>query len=553
MAAEIKGEEACPGSAIRVRRGLSLAACHRYLLVSLLLLRVTGVSAAGFETEKISAPQWTALIESARQFLVTEAQNHPFPFDEVQRKRTRDVSIYYHYFPQWFLSLDNKAVEADFYSDAGRIVPALSDPAADPARYFGSRPIAFNERPLSPPPYPSPYWRERNFAIDILRMRRAEGSGFMVDLPQINSGELWEAALSLCQVAAHLHVGAQVVPEPGTASLVAGGVPSADVAKALVTFSKCPAGYVRGGRLMVAPFGADLEPVDYWKDVIARLAAAGVEISFVPVLLDPSPQHVREFSAISDELTSWGWSTPSQVMDDAYGIQRARLLELAGKAHWMVPVRPQDVRPKSATFWDSGNTFVYRSTWERALSDPRANGMQVITWNDLGEGSEVEPASASHYLFYDLSAYYANWALSGVAPQVTRDSIYYSTRRQDLRAIYRPAPADARPGSPSSEGSVGPMKMPWPNRELHQNIEMLAFLKAAATLEVRIGEHVYRKAFAEPGLAAFSVPLEPDIAHFAIYRDGALVAELTAPFAITALTPADRVPDVFYFGGSVRD
>ena len=526
----------------------------RVCLSIVLALLSANLRANSYSTDQITPAEWKALIADAQAFVSAEAAAHPRPFDPHPRKGTRNVAIFYHYFPQWFLSLDNKPTDQDFWSQPGKIVPAIPNPAADPQQYFGRMPISFNERPRTPPPYNSPYWRERNFAVDILRASRIEATGFMVDLPQINSGAMWEAALSLCQVASRLPVGIAIVPEPGTAALVAARTSPDQVAKALIEFSRCPAAYRRNGGLMVTPFGADLEPVSYWRDVLDKMSVAGVKATFVPVLLDPSPEHVTAFATISDEMTTWGWSTVSQVNGNAITVQRERLLSLAGKSHWIMPIRPQDVRPKSSSFWDSGNTQVYRATWERALQDPNVDGVQVITWNDFGEGSEVEPGSATNFLFYDLSGYYTSWILAGrQSPRITADRIYYSMRTQDLSHAYVPAGRDAQSSSQAAEARVGLMKMPWPNQGLHQDIEMLAFLSAPATLEVAIGDHRYRQDFASAGVVSYSVPLEPGVAHFAIYRSGAKVAELTAPFEIRALGPSDRVPNVFYFGGSDQD
>jgi hypothetical protein len=53
-------------------------------------------------------------------------------------------------------------------------------------------------------PWPSPYWREIDAAIDVLRARLMGADAFAIDIVQIGSGGIWNQARTVCATAAAL-------------------------------------------------------------------------------------------------------------------------------------------------------------------------------------------------------------------------------------------------------------------------------------------------------------------------------------------------------------
>ena len=47
-----------------------------------------------------------------------------------------------------------------------------------------------------------------------------------------------------------------------------------------------------------------------------------------------------------------------------------------------------------------------------------AQAVQIITWNDHSEGTNLRPNTGSQYAFYDIAAYYIAWYKTGVKPAI---------------------------------------------------------------------------------------------------------------------------------------
>lgn len=195
----------------------------------------------------------------------------------------------------------------------------------------------------------------------------------------------------------------------------------------------------------------------------------------------------------------------------------------------MMPIAPDDVRPKFLKFWETRNTDAFRLSWDDAIRHA-ARLVDLITWNDYSETTGISPSAGTQFVFYDLSAWFNDWYKTSTPPRIVRDAIYYCERTE----IIPPAPVGNADFS-----RVGPT--PVANR-----IEMLAFLTRPATLEIALNGHLFRRE-APAGLQIFSIPAAPGQAHFTIMRGGAPAVQVTSAWAIhgrfTVENPA-------YFGGS---
>jgi Glycosyl hydrolase family 71 len=521
---------------------LTGASLGRIALLTL-CLSAAGSAAPGANAGDDNVP-WQEIDTLATRFVAQESPSGVFPFADPPGAKSAFRKVYLNYFPWLLLSLDNKPLNADFWSTPGKTIPAVPAPSDNPGAFFNTTPITLNQRPISPQPWDSPFWRERNLAIDIRRAQRIGADGFLLTLPQINQGPMWDAAVMLCRVATHVAPGFRVIIQPGMASLVGGKVQPEALVDAIATLGACPAAdHLADGQLVIGPWAAELEPPEFWRAVMSGLAAKGVKTALLPVLLSASDDSAGRLAPLSYEMSYWAWSD----VNSTAGPQARHVRDLLSSpfGRWMAPVRPQDVRPKQSISGESENTAMFRQMWMAAIQDPKAADVQIITWNALSEGTEIEPASATQFLFYDLSAYYTFWYKRGHPPAIRSDAIYYCSRTQDLAgAATGGHPADRYHGIPVAS-AVGPMKV-LGQTPLASNIEMVAFLTAPSRLEIAVAGRTFQKD-AGPGLAVLTVPAVASRPLFRIVRAGAVVAQVEAHYAIA---PAGAVPNLFYYGGS---
>jgi hypothetical protein len=139
--------------------------------------------------------------------------------------------------------------------------------------------------------------------------------------------------------------------------------------------------------------------------------------------------------------------------------------------------------------------------------------------------------------FYDLDAYYASWFLTGEAPKITRDVLYYFYRREPAGAA---APAQTKPTTVVLAGG-GPAM---------DDIELLSFLTAPGKLKVTIGTQTFTKD-APAGVTSFTVPLAPGTPQFSLSRGGADVFSFAGTVEIHGMGGLDAgTLDLTYWSGS---
>jgi len=93
----------------------------------------------------------------------------------------------------------------------------------------------------------------------------------------------------------------------------------------------------------------------------------------------------------------------------------------------MMPVDPQQYRPKGSTYWEASNSTTFRNAWMSAING-NADWVQLVTWSDFSESSQIEPYTDATLQrtvgtgFYDLNAY-----LRDMVP-VGESATYYARR-----------------------------------------------------------------------------------------------------------------------------
>ena len=130
------------------------------------------------------------------------------------------------------------------------------------------------------------------------------------------------------------------------------------------------------------------------------------------------------------------------------------------------------MRPTQYVYAESDNTEALRASWQRAIGDG-AEFAQVVTWNDYSEMTGFAPSVNHGYSFLDISAYYQTAFQTGAYPAIAREAVFVTHRIQ---------PFAAKP-------TYNHKLMVWWNggSTPRNTVEVLTFLKSAATVKVTVG------------------------------------------------------------------
>jgi hypothetical protein len=376
----------------------------------------TGLRSSVADTDAGQIP-WPEIGRIAREFVSQESPPTVFPFERPSSAVLANSSrkVFAHYFPFFVLSYENLPLDRDHWTQF------LSKGGESGKWAFAGG--FTRERPLTPVPWQSPYWREINAAVDIIRAQLVGIDGFGVDLTQIEMPRAPDQVRVIYDCAAALAPDFRLVLEPD-GDILKLASPS-QMASMLMKLASYPNIFrLPDGRVLLLPFGPNGESPEYWHDVVRRLEDGGEKIAFIPDLVGLIGNADR-FAPISTGISYWGSRDP--ITADSPPIRKAiEAAKVNGKI-WIQPVAPQDARPKSMILWEAGNTTLFRDLWGQA-ADFKAQYVHIITWNAYAEATEIAPSSGTQFLFYDLTAYYVAWFKTGSPPAIVTDAIYYSHR-----------------------------------------------------------------------------------------------------------------------------
>jgi hypothetical protein len=469
------------------------------------------------------APPWDDIRRAAVGAVGGETTDSDFPFarPNAAELAASPRKVFVYYFPFFLVSMGNEPIAHDHWA------LHYMQRSGEGGKYYSSGGFT-RERPLPVGPWASPYWREIDETVDVLRAQAIGVDGFGVGIQEAGQGPTFSISEGICYAAAQAAPGFKVFAEPD--GDVLRNVSAEDMAKTLIQYQTCPASLrMSDGHTLLAPFAPQNEPPDYWREVLDRLRAADSTADFIPVLLDPG-RFARSFAPISSGMSYWGFRDP--VLMNSLAARNVIQDATRTAPIWMQPVAPQDFRPKDAVFWEARNTEAFRVAWMSAI-EGNAHYVHLVTWNDYSEATEIAPSSGTQFLFYDLCAYYIVWFKIGIPPKILRDAIYYSHRNQIFQPDHPPLQGD-RPYRRFGD------------TPLSNDVEMLAMLIRPATLEINIAGHVYQQAV-PAGLTTFRVPAEPGRPRFRIIRDGAVAVEKISDWTIESNPDA---ASALYLGGS---
>jgi Glycosyl hydrolase family 71 len=308
------------------------------------------------------------------------------------------------------------------------------------------------------------------------------------------------------------------------------------VVQIITSVASSPAAYhLADGRLVVSPFDAGLDSAAWWLAVINRLNSQGIHVAFVPTFLGWT-QYAEPFEAISYGYSDWG----SATVDGAIALEGdPDIVHSAYKKIFMMPVDPQQFRPKDFLFWEASNSAAFRSAWNGSIQGD-ADWVQLVTWNDYSESSAVAPTTDATLQrsigtgYYNLNGYYASWFLTGQQPKITHDVLYY---------FYRREPTSAAASGQSQQDTIG-------KGVAENNIELLAFLTTPGVLKITIGGKTFTQN-AAAGVSSFKIPTQPGIPLFTLSRSGADVFAFNGGVPIYGAGGLpSTVLDLTYWSGS---
>lgn len=424
--------------------------------------------------------------------------------------------VFAHYFPPYPLSFDNKPAARDHYT---RHYLTVNGEGGIHAAYGG----LLRDRPLPVAPSSSSTWQVDNLRTEIRQAKTAGIDGFMVNIMSI-SGMNWTATMNLFTAAEKEDF--SIVPMiDGTAGV--SRLTPARVATSLASLYKSPAAFKIGTDYLLSSFKAEGPGVNWWKQIINLLETKhGMPVSFQAVFLSTSAANMSSFAPISDSFGNWGARSASainklpdyDVKAEKYGM------------HWMEPVAPQDMRPRSGVYAEAGNTEALRAGWSKAIRDD-ADYVNMVTWNDYSESTHFAPSVGHGTAFLEISRYYSDWFHNGSAPKITTDELFLTHRVQFADAVSTKQQKSVRP---TLSGSAG---------KARDTVEALVFLTAPATVQMTVGG-VTSTFKAPAGVSAFTAPLRVGTVQAQIIRDGAAVRMAESPYKVVA---KPSVQDLQYY------
>jgi Glycosyl hydrolase family 71 len=452
----------------------------------------------------------------------------PFSMPDSATLFKAQKKVFAHYFYVFPLSIGNKPADSDYYN------AQYLNPQGENGKHAALGGY-LRQRPLPVAAHSSADQQLQNVETEV-RMAIARGiTGFTIDvLSGKEAGDSNSHLNMLLKAAKAVDPRFKIVVMPDISALKAD---ANAVFQIIAAAAASDAAYrLDDGRLVVSAFNAALNPPAWWQSIFDQLSSRGIKVAFVPTFLGWSGQ-AASFAAISHGFSDWGTATAAS--SDHMKSDPSLAHDSYGKLY-MMPVDPQQYRPKDSIFWEAGNSTTFRTAWMSAIN-AGADWVQLVTWSDFSESSQVEPYTDATLRtdigtgFYDLTGYYAAWFLLGMQPPITHDVLYYFYRREPTNA--------ASPAQSVANKLVG-------NAAAENNIELVAFLTAPATLKITIGGQSFTQE-AAAGISSFKVPSAPGNPQFTLSRNGADVFSFQGPVQIygTSGLPSGVI-DMTYWSGS---
>ncbi len=441
----------------------------------------------------------------------------PFEFHPAART-TKTVFAHWHFFP---ISFDNEEPGVDYYARN------FLRPEGENGKFAHCGGL-IRERPYPRARIQEKDWQVRDMAADI-----ALASSMGVDAFQYNLSDLvltsthWSRLTQMLEASRLSPTNFHVMPCIDCVS-VGGEKLERLVVKSFATIMDHDHLYRdQDGRPVISMFMP--ERID--RATVARVVAdlrqhwPGLRFFFMFLAWGFALER-EDLIDLADYISIWGGNYRGGLdeLDN-----NSREVKKRGK-QWVASIWPQDFRPKSGTFVESRNSDLLRDAWRRVIAH-NDDFINLLTWNDYSEGSEIRPSTSIGYSFYDLSAYYIHWLKTGAPPKIIRDALYYFHR---INLV----------GETTLLRQDRPFKPPFGPAATNE-IEVVSFLTGSGRIEIETGSETI--AYEAPaGLSAYRAPARFGRPKFALIKDGKKVIDAESEFEI--LATAD-FQDLLYHGG----
>ena len=493
------------------------------------LRRVVALATAVAASTAVLTPAPEAAASTSSMAAATRTGALPFDLPSTSALRSSPRKAFANWVPSLPISLDNKAPTEDYYQ---RNYLSPYGENSKHAAYGGF----LRDRPLGRAPIAASDWRLQDMKTEV-RSAIAEGiDGFTVVLYNFpatgKTNAQWTNIKLMMQAAAAVDPGFKIIPMPDmTSSLRYTDV--ATMARRMAELGRHSAAYKINGSMVLSPFTAERKSASWWGSVKSTMKNThGMPVAFWP-LFQNEQTWASSFASISYGMANWGYRDPVWNNPNSAGgpVGRMNKIQSMGKK-WMQPISVQDERPREGRYFEAANTSNLRNSWEITRKGG-ADWTQLVTWNDLPEGSGMLPSAKHGFSFLDINAYYLTWWKTGVAPAIKRDAIYLTHRKHKLAAK---TTYQQRLYMTNHDGGT-------PARD---TVEALTFSRAAGTVRIVVGSTTHSCAV-DAGVDTCTVPLGTGTVSAKLVRSGSVVSSLTSPFKVTS-TP--YVQDFEYVGSS---
>lgn len=451
------------------------------------------------------------------------------PFNKVPRSTLTASSkkVFAHYFTPFPLSINNKKPAEEYYRTN------YLNPFGENGKFLDVGGF-LRQKPLDRAPIPSFEAYQNSDLRHEIRLAASMGiDGFAVDILDYK-GTQWNRVMNLLDIAQQEYSDFSILLMP---DMVALDDPNDFVPMIQALAAKTAAYRAEDGRLIIAPYLASRQTPQWWGAQIQKLKSLNIKVALMPVyqgwrngLQDFIAAYPNDYQNMLYGVSDWGTRNPTGAATLEYTPDEVHSYGIK----WMSPVAPQDMRPKSSKFTEAGNSETLRKTWLSAING-NADWVQIITWNDYSEATEVSPSSGTHYAFYDLVTYFCTWFKNG-RPPIVRDTLYAFYREHTTSASF-------------VSGAVQTIPMEVTNGEAARDqIELVGFLKEPGTLQIEIAGKVYTME-ANAGVTSFKVPLQNGKPVFKLIRNGTVAQQMTGSWNITSTV---SIQNMLYHGMSSR-
>lgn len=309
----------------------------------------------------------------------------------------------------------------------------------------------------------------------------------------------------------------------------------------LRTYVKHPNYYQYKGRPLVSTFAGG--SVD-WKSILGPLKADGYDICFVPFFYPNPVTELPSYDAVKAHFARYNDVADGYFFFGAAGLAdelaacNASYVKAARESGKLVMASYTPyywgVNQPGRRYYETQGGVGIEKQWKSIIAT-QPDFVEIVTWNDFAESylAPVEdegkytpglahPARLPHAAYYEMLKHFIPWYKTGKEPKLEHDGLFYFYRTHPKAAVVKTAAVEgaAKP-TPISSQPVTDLR-----GAVTDTIYVTTMLNSPAEVRIKSGD-VETKFNAVKGYNSFETPFHVGEQHFALYRNGKVVAETT--------------------------